>query len=283
MDIQWYPGHMAKAKRLLREQLKLVDVVLEIRDARIPYSSGNPDLEKLLGTRKRLIVLNKADLADDQSSREWIEYFAAQDIRAVAVSARPNQVRHLPGLIGELAEDRERYRREKGLGGRLLRAMVVGIPNVGKSSLINSVIRRSSAKTGDKPGVTRGNQWVRVKPGLDFLDTPGLLWPKFSSPETGFFLAVTGAIKQEVYDPVEVACRFIVLLTQKWPGLLTQTYEVPEQEESHLILTGIGQKWGFLRTGGAVDVEKAAVRLLQDYRKGKLGRLTLEKPPPPID
>ncbi|NLL18477.1 MAG: ribosome biogenesis GTPase YlqF [Clostridia bacterium] len=280
MDIQWYPGHMAKAKRLLREQLKLVDVVLEVRDARIPVSSGNPDLAELLGNKKRIILLNKADLADGKRSQEWVNYFAGEGIKAIAITARPGDVKHLPSLIEETASETERRRRKKGMAPRPKRAMVVGIPNVGKSSLINSVIKRSSAKTGDKPGVTRGNQWVRVRPDLEFLDTPGLLWPKFSSPETGFFLAVTGAIRQEVYDPVEVAHGFVDLLVERWPGLLAQTYQVVEERQpAHEILIALGKKWGLLRAGGAVDEEKAAIRLLQDYRKGKLGSLTLEQPP----
>lgn len=279
MDIQWYPGHMAKAKRLLKEQLKLVDVVLEVRDARIPISSGNPDLAELLGNKKRLIVLNKADLADSKSNQAWVSYFAGTGIKAIAVTARPGKVKQLPLLIEELASDTERRRRQKGIASRPKRAMVVGIPNVGKSSLINSIIRRSSAKTGDKPGVTRGNQWVRVRPGLEFLDTPGLLWPKFSSPETGFFLAVTGAIRQEVYDPVEIAHGFLDFLVKHWPGLLAQAYQIEENQPAHEILVALGDKWGFLRAGGVIDEEQAAIRLLQDFRKGKLGSLTLEQPP----
>lgn len=279
MEIQWYPGHMAKAKRLLREQLKLVDVVLEIRDARIPLSSSNPDLDELLGTKKRLIILNKADLANRQITQEWINYFAERGLTAVALTASPAGVKGLPRIVEELIVEKKRLRSVKGMAPRPARAMVVGIPNVGKSSLINSVVRRGSAKTGNKPGVTKGNQWIRIKAGLDFLDTPGILWPKFTAPETGFLLAVTGAIRQEVYDGVEVAQKLLTLLREHWPGLLADTYDVVgEGLNSHELLEALGRRWGLLMTGGMVDHDKAAVRLLQDFRKGKLGALTLEKP-----
>lgn len=280
MDIQWYPGHMAKAKRLLREQIKLVDAVLEIRDARIPLSSGNPDLKQLLGHKKRLIVLNKADLADEQMTQEWLSFFAGQGEKAVALSARPEEVKMLPVLLRELTKEQEIKWLSRGMRPRPRRAMVVGIPNVGKSSLINSITKKSSAKTGNKPGVTRGNQWVRIRRDLELLDTPGLLWPKFASPQTGLFLALTGAIKEEVYEPLHVALNFIGLMRDRQPGLFAEVYGLTaEREQSDWdILNALGHRWGLLKAGGAVDEDKTAIRLLQEFRKGKLGNITLETP-----
>lgn len=280
MNIQWYPGHMAKAKRLLREQIKLVDVVLEIRDARIPVSSGNPDLKQLLGHKKRLIVLNKADLADEQATKDWLAYFACQGEKAVALSARPEEVKIVPTLIRELTREQEIKWQSKGMRPRPRRAMVVGIPNVGKSSLINSITKKSSTKTGNKPGVTRGNQWVRIRRDLELLDTPGLLWPKFASPKTSLLLALTGAIKEEVYEPLHVALNFIGLMREKHPGFFAQAYGLTEETDQTDwdILDALGNRWGLLKAGGAVDDDKTAVRLLQEFRKGKLGKITLETP-----
>lgn len=280
MDIQWYPGHMAKAKRMLREQIKLVDVVLEIRDARIPVSSGNPDLKQLLGHKKLLIVLNKADLADEQVTQEWLAYFCGLGEKAVALSARPEEVKMLPALIRELTKEQEIKWQTRGMRPRPRRAMVVGIPNVGKSSLINSITKRSSAKTGNKPGVTRGNQWVRIRRDLELLDTPGLLWPKFDSPQTGLLLALTGAIKEEVYEPLQVALNFIGLMREKRPGLFAKAYglTVASEQTDWDILNALGNRWGLLKAGGAVDEDKTAIRLLQEFRKGKLGKITLEVP-----
>ncbi|HHW08005.1 MAG TPA: ribosome biogenesis GTPase YlqF [Clostridia bacterium] len=280
MDIQWYPGHMAKAKRLLSEQIKLVDVVLEVRDARIPISSGNPDLRQLLGNKKAMIVLNKADLAEEDATRAWLSFFTARGEKAVALAARPEEVRVLPVMIRELAEELLLKWKEKGLRSRPVRVMVVGVPNVGKSSLINSIIRRSSTRTGDRPGVTRGTQWVRIRRDLELLDTPGLLWPKFDSPETGLLLAITGAVKEEVFEAVQVAQGFISLVRQRRPGLLAGVYGLAE-DAGHTdwdILYALGNRWGLLKSGGAVDEEKTARRLLQEFRKGKLGRMTLEMP-----
>lgn len=279
MKIQWYPGHMAKAKRLLREQLRLVDIVLEIRDARIPMSSANPELDGLLGNKKRLLILNKKDLADPVSTNMWLDYFKKENIMAIALSARPNEAKKLVPLIEKIVSEDQARRTKKGMRPRAKRAMVVGIPNVGKSSLINSIIGRSSARTGNKPGVTKGNQWVRIKPGLELLDTPGLLWPKFISPETGFFLAATGAIKEEVFDVVNVAERLLEFLEEKHPDILNKSYgDLPENLVAHELLLELGEKWGFLMSGGKVDREKAGVRFLQEFRNGKLGCLSLELP-----
>ncbi|HHY59189.1 MAG TPA: ribosome biogenesis GTPase YlqF [Clostridia bacterium] len=280
MDIQWYPGHMAKAKRILAEQIKLVDVVLEVRDARIPASSGNPDLKKLLGNKKSLIVLNKADLAEEAATQAWLSFFAGRGEQAVALAARPEEVKALPVVIRELAREQVRKWQSQGLRSRPIRVMVVGIPNVGKSSLINGIIRRSSARTGDQPGVTRGTQWVRIRRDLELLDTPGILWPKFDSPQTGLLLAVTGAIKEDVLDPVEVAQAFLALIRERFPGLLAAIYGLVDEpsQTGWDLLQALGRRWGLLQAGGIVDEVKTARRLLQEFRKGKLGRMTLEMP-----
>lgn len=281
MDIQWYPGHMAKAKRLLREQIKLIDVILELRDARIPISSGNPDLVELLGQKQRIVVLNKADLAEQEGNKKWQDYFAKEGIPSIALSSHSKETDKLVKMIEQLTNEDDQIRIRKGMNPRAKRIMVVGIPNVGKSTLVNNLAGRKSAKIADKPGVTRGNQWFRVRKDLELLDTPGLLWPKFTNLETGFMLALTGTIKQEIFDQVKVAKKFLELILEKQPGLLTDAYGITDLDESILTinrLEALGKRWGLLKTGGIVDLEKTASRLLLEFRRGKLGRLTLEYP-----
>lgn len=279
MQIQWYPGHMAKAKRLLKEQLKLVDLVIEVLDARIPRSSSNPEFANLVGKKPRIIVLNKEDLAEAEENIKWINYFQTNGFLAIKMNSTNRKgVDVLFQTIKKAVSERQKNLVAKGLLPRPTRAMVVGIPNVGKSSLINNLVQRGSAKTGKKPGVTKGQQWIRLLPDLELLDTPGLLWPKFEEPQVGFHLALIGAISDQVFDVTEVAVKFIEFLRNVYPSALIQRYKLERLEgDSYLLLEQIGRKRGLIGTGGTVEIDKAALTLLQDFRQGKLGRITLEK------
>ncbi|MFA5536091.1 MAG: ribosome biogenesis GTPase YlqF [Bacillota bacterium] len=281
MEIQWYPGHMAKAKRLLSEQLKLIDIVLELRDARIPISSSNPDLADLLRLRQRIVVLNKADLADQKGNMLWVDYLVQNGKQAIALSSHSREINKLSKMIEQAADENNQARSKKGINPRAQRIMVVGIPNVGKSTLINSLIGKSRAVTANKPGVTRGNQWYRVGRTLELLDTPGLLWPKFTGPDTGFMLALTGSVRQEIYERVEVAQRFLKMMQAREVNILEHIYDIKDLSENRTTseqLQALGKRWGFLKAGGLIDLEKTADRLLLEFRKGKLGKLTLEYP-----
>ncbi|HHX50754.1 MAG TPA: ribosome biogenesis GTPase YlqF [Clostridia bacterium] len=281
MGVHWYPGHMARAKRILEEQLKFVDVIVEVLDARIPASSRNPDLDKMIKGRPRILVLNKADLAEKEETRAWLYHFRSGERDAVAIdSIRREGANVLTRHLFRLADDKRAGTSGRFLLFRPVRVMVVGIPNVGKSSLINCLVRRAKTKTAAQPGVTRGPQWVRIQKDLELLDTPGLLWPKLTSPETGFHLAITGAVSERVYDWVEIAVYLIRYFKEFQDGELERQYELgsPVKQE-HELLEELANRWGFLQTGGIPDREKAAFRLLQEFRVGKLGRITLEKAP----
>lgn len=280
MEIQWYPGHMVKTKKLIRENLKLVDVVLEVIDARIPFSSSNPDLRGLIGNKEKLVVLNKADLADPAVTRAWINYFKLMGTTAVDMdSARGRGVDELLKGIHHIGDKLAERWKKRGRLHKPVRIMVVGIPNVGKSSLINRISRKGSAKTGDKPGVTRGKQWIKVDRGIMLLDTPGVLWPKFVNEQSGYHLAFTGAIKDEVLDKIEIAIKLIDSLKEKRVELLAEKYEISElEEENYKILQQIGTSRGCLAAGGTVDTLRAASILLEDFRSGRLGRISLESP-----
>ncbi|MFZ5652241.1 MAG: ribosome biogenesis GTPase YlqF [Bacillota bacterium] len=280
MDIQWFPGHMSKARRLLQENLKLVDVVVEVVDARIPSSSRNPMLEETIGKKPLLVALNKADLADPGLTLRWESYFNKKGFAAVSVdSVRGAGVGRIIAGVKQLAG---RKTVSLGASGRLPRpprCMIVGIPNVGKSFLINRLAGKKAARTGNKPGVTRGQQWIRLG-DVELLDTPGILWPKFEDPEVGYRLAVTGAIKEQVFDVEAVAGRMAGWLAQNHREKLEERYriEVPGDWEPEKILGLVGQSRGLFLQGGKLDTYKAAVLLLKEFREGKLGRFTLESP-----
>ncbi|MCI9170856.1 MAG: ribosome biogenesis GTPase YlqF [Lawsonibacter sp.] len=289
MNIQWYPGHMTKTRRQIEADLKLVDIVVEIIDARIPASSRNPDIDAICAGKPRLIVLNRADQADPAQNRAWEAYFRSQGRSVLETDARSGRgINQFSDVVrGALSEQIARWR-EKGQIGRPVRAMVVGVPNVGKSTFINKVARKKSAKAGDRPGVTRGKQWVHVDQGLDLLDTPGILWPKFEDEATGMNLAYTGAVKDEIMDVETLGCHFMALLGERYPQALMDGYRLPElpaREEGendaawgYRLLQAAAAKRGMRISGGEVDTERMARVLLDEYRGGRLGRFTLELP-----
>lgn len=282
MNIQWYPGHMTKTRRQIQADLKLVDLVAEVIDARIPVSSRNPDLDELVGEKPRLIVLNRADQADPAGTRAWCAWFRERGWAVLETNARHGKgVNQFSITIKNAMKEKLEQWKAKGMVGRPIRVMVVGVPNVGKSTFINQVAKRKSAKAGNRPGVTRGRQWVSVDAGLDLLDTPGILWPKFEDEATGLHLAFTGAVKDEVMDAETLACRLLELLAARYPNALEQRYQIPADlsGQGWELLEACGRKRGFLISGGEVDTERMAKVLLDEYRSGTLGNITLELPP----
>ncbi len=281
LSIQWYPGHMTKTRRQLAEDLKLVDCVCELLDARIPRASRNPDIAALCGDKPRMVLLNRSDLADEAATQAWLRWFRDQGRVAIATDCKSKQgvAAFQPAVERLLAEKLRRYR-EKGQQGRALRAMIVGIPNVGKSTFINQVSGRKGAKAENRPGVTRGKQWVTVGRQLLLLDTPGILWPKFEDPQVGLLLACTGAVKDDVVDVEGLACRLAELLWRRYPERLRARYGLESAPDApgYRLLEDLGRRRGFRIRGGEVDTERAARVLLDEYRSAKLGRLTLEAP-----
>ena len=281
MKIQWYPGHMTKTRRMIADQMKHMDAVCEILDARIPLSSRNPDVEELTADKPRLIVLNRTDLADPAATRRWAAYFRGRGFAVLEVNAKAGQgTGKFPAAVRELLADKLASYAEKGQAGRMLRVMILGIPNVGKSTFINQVARRKTAKAEDRPGVTRAKQWVPVDQSLELLDTPGMLWPKFEDPGVGFRLACTGAVRDEIMDLEELAARLMAYLGEYYPQALADRYKVePEAEDSgYALLEKAGRKRGFVLRGGEIDTERMSRILLDEFRGGKLGRFTLELP-----
>ena len=276
--LNWYPGLMTKARRAMEEDLKLVDMILEIRDARIPQSSLNPDIVELGKNKRRLILLNKADLADEEATKRWMEALSRQNVTAAAADSRSAAgIKAVRRLLDRLSEEKAKKDRARGIVNRPARIMVAGIPNVGKSTLINSLAGRASAKTGDKPGVTRGNQWIRLGKSLELLDTPGILWPRFEDPAVGIRLALTGSINDDILPAEDLAAEGISLLRARYPQALSDKYgELPE--DPYKALETIAALRKLLRKGGEADSEKAAARFMDDLRKGRLGRVTLEEP-----
>ena len=281
MDIQWYPGHMTKTRRQMEADLKLVDLVAEVIDARIPLSSRNPDIDGIVGDKPRLIVLNRADQADPAMNKVWGQYFRDRGFAVLETDSKSGSgVNQFSAVIKTALKEQIARWREKGQVGRPVRVMVVGVPNVGKSTCINKVAKRKSAKAQDRPGVTRGKQWVSVDAGLDLLDTPGILWPKFEDQSVGKKLAFTGAIKDEIMDAEGLACDLMTLLARRYPQALTERYKITPQNDMQgwELLEAAGKKRGFLVSGGEVDTERMAKVLLDEFRGGKLGRFTLEAP-----
>ena len=279
MQVQWYPGHMTKAKRMMLEDIKLIDLVIELIDARVPTSSRNPDIDEIAKGKSRLAVLNKSDLADPRKNDEWLKYYQNKGTHALLVDSR-NRTGFAP--IGKAIEEACRVKierdRKRGIINRPVRAMVVGIPNVGKSTFINSMCKKASAKTGNKPGVTKGKQWINLNKNVELLDTPGILWPRFDNELTGMHLAFIGSINDEIVDEVELAMELMNYLKKSYAGVLFNRYEVDESKETPVILNDIAIKRGCLKKGNETDYSKAASILLDDFRSGKLGRITIEDP-----
>ena len=280
-SLQWYPGHMRKAERLVKENLKLVDVVVELLDARIPMSSANPVLREIVGDKPRLIVLNKADLADDTATRAWVKYFAAQGIAAVPVDAvKGRGIKELVQAIAKCAKPKTDKLVQHGAKARAARCMILGIPNVGKSSLINRLSGGSKTKVENRPGVTRAKQWIRLGAQLELLDMPGILWPKFEDQQAALHLAFTGAINDNVYDVASVVLLLLDTLRTAYPSALIERYRLEGELPSGVeLLEEIGRKRGCLRSGGRIDDEKAQQIILTDFRSGRLGRVTLDALP----
>ena len=281
MNIQWYPGHMAKTRRMIVEQMKRMDAVCEILDARIPLSSRNPDVEELTGEKPRLIVLNRTDLADPAATRQWAAYFRGKGYAVLEANAKAGQgTGRFAGAVRELLAEKIAAYTERGQAGRTLRVMILGIPNVGKSTFINKVSGRKTAKAEDRPGVTRSKQWIAVDRSLELLDTPGMLWPKFDDPAVGMRLACTGAVRDEIMDLEELASHLMAYLGGQYPDALLQRYKVEAEPEDagFTLLEKAGKKRGFLVRGGGVDTERMARILLDEFRGGRLGRFTLELP-----
>lgn len=280
-SIQWFPGHMTKTKRMIKASLPLVDAVVEIIDARIPESSRNPDLQSLIEGKPRIVILNKCDTADERATEKWLAYYRKQGVTAIAADCRSGKGlnKFAPAVKQALAGLIEKYE-AKGMKGRVLHLMVVGIPNVGKSSFINRLAGRKKAKVEDRPGVTRTKQWVKLADDIELLDMPGVLWPKFEDMAVGEKLAFTGAVKDDVVDIEALACRLLDTLNALYRGELTARYkiEVSDEDDGYELLKKIGKARGMLVSGGEINTERAAAAVLDEYRSGKLGRVTLELP-----
>lgn len=282
-NIQWFPGHMTKTKRQIQESLKLVDAVAEILDARIPLSSKNPDLQKLIQNKPKVVLLNKCDMANQTATSRWIDYYASQGITAIAVDCKSGKGlnKFAPAVNNVLSECRERLK-AKGMINPMLRIMIVGIPNVGKSSFINRVAKQNRAKVEDRPGVTRGNQWYSIAKNIEMLDTPGVLWPKFDDKIVGERLAFTGAVKDQILDTELLAVRLLDFLRSLKPADFIARFKLEDIDldaiDSYELLNVIGKKRGMLISGGEINTERAAIMLLDEFRSGKLGRITLEMP-----
>ena len=279
MNYQWYPGHMTKAKRMMQEDIKLVDLVIELVDARIPMSSRNPDIDKLGAGKGRMVLLNKSDLSDPKRNKEWVEYFKNKDITVIEINSKNgNGMKLIQNAVNEACKEKKERDKKRGILNRPIRAMVVGIPNVGKSTFINSYAGRACTKTGNKPGVTKGKQWIRLGKGLELLDTPGILWPKFEDQEVGMKLAFIGSINDEILLEDELAIDLIRFLNIQYPGSIEKRFGIEEGKSASEVLEMIGKVRGCYKKGNEIDYDKAASILMDEFRAGKLGRMTLEIP-----
>lgn len=279
MNYQWYPGHMTKAKRMMQENIKLIDLIIELVDARIPLSSRNPDIDELGKNKSRIVLLNKADLADPAANKKWIKYFEEKGAYVLEVNAKSGSgIKAVQGLVQEACKEKIERDRKRGIVNRPVRAMVVGIPNVGKSTFINAVAGKACTKIGNKPGVTKGKQWIRLNKSLELLDTPGILWPKFEDQQIGQKLAFIGSINDDIVIVDELACGLITLLRECYPETLAQRYQIQEAGSEVEVLTEIARSRRCYDKGETLNLEKAGAILIDDFRSGKLGRITLELP-----
>lgn len=286
VSIQWFPGHMAKTRRLIKENLSMVDIVVELRDARIPKSSRNPELEKLIGDKPRMMVLNKCDEADPQATARWIAYYQSHNVPTIAVDSKSGKgINKVVPTVREILKPKLERLALKGIVSRPIRMMIVGIPNVGKSSFINILAGGKRAKVEDRPGVTRDKQWVKVENGVELLDMPGVLWPKFDDKKVGEMLAFTGAVKDDVLDIEHLAMRFLELMSSEYPESLLQRYKISGDEaqdkDGYDLLEMVARKRGMLLSGGNVNTLRGAITIIDEYRGGKLGKFTFEMPPKP--
>ena len=287
MNINWYPGHMAKTKRQIIEDMKLVDVVIELLDARIPKSSRNPDIQGMLKNKKKIVILNKSDLADEKETKKWIEYFKKKNILAIDVDSNQGKgIKQVSQAIEKIMEDELKIQNSKGRIRKTIRVMIVGIPNVGKSSFINRISKKTTMTVGNKPGVTRQKLWIRIGNQIELLDTPGVLWPKFESEEVGLNLAYTGSIKEEILEKTEITYNLLKFLDENYSSNLYAKYKISEQEIDEIkdnpqytleLMYLIGKKRGALISGGNIDEEKVAKIILDDFKNGRIGKITLEK------
>ena len=279
MQFQWYPGHMTKAKRAMQEDIKLIDVIIELVDSRVPFSSKNPDIDTLANGKSRILLMNKYDLADKAVSDKWTKYYEEKGYFVATVNSKNGRgVKAVNDVIQKACKEKIERDRKRGILNRPIRAMIVGIPNVGKSTFINSFAGKACAKTGNKPGVTKGKQWIRLNKQVELLDTPGILWPKFEDQTVGQHLAFIGSIKDELIQSVELALDLIEFLTASYPGILGKTYSVDESEDSIAILNAIAVNCGCLKKGNELDHDKAAFLLLDDFRNARLGKISVENP-----
>ncbi|SFA78021.1 ribosome biogenesis GTPase A [Acetitomaculum ruminis DSM 5522] len=279
MNYQWYPGHMAKAKRQMQEDLKLVDLIIELVDARIPLSSRNPDIDQLAANKPRIVLLNKSDLADDDINELWKKYFEEQGFLTVSLDSRQSKgIRPVSEAVNKACAAKIERDRKRGIKNRPVRAMVTGIPNVGKSTFINSFAKKAATKTGNKPGVTKGRQWIKLSKTVELLDTPGILWPKFDNNEVGIKLGITGSINDDILDKEELAVNLIMYLKENYEGLLADRYNIDEKNKEYDIISEIALVRKCLLKGGEADYLKAERLIIDDFRSGRLGRISLEKP-----
>ncbi|MDR1559760.1 MAG: ribosome biogenesis GTPase YlqF [Clostridiales bacterium] len=279
MDIQWYPGHMTKSIRMMEEQIALVDIVIELLDARAPRGSKNPDIDRLARNKKRLLILNKADLADPSVTNLWVRYYSGNGFSVITADSKSGSgLGRITDICLEMMSERIEREKKRGRIFVPVRAMVAGVPNVGKSTLINRYVGKSPAKTGDKPGVTRGRQWIRLKRGFELLDTPGILWPKLDDPDIGVNLAITGAVSGNVTENTDLCLRLIEKLKKLYPSALTTRYGTETDGDAFSVLKEISRARGYEKKAGELDTERAALAVIGDFRAGKLGRVSLESP-----
>ena len=279
MNYQWYPGHMTKAKRQMQEDIKLIDLLIELVDARVPFSSRNPDIDKLGANKGRMVLLNKSDLADPKGNKAWVEYFKSQGITVLEINSRTGSgMKSIQNAVNEACKEKRERDKKRGILNRPIRAMVVGIPNVGKSTFINSYAGKACTKTGNKPGVTKGKQWIRLGKGLELLDTPGILWPKFEDQEVGMRLAFIGSINDEILIEDELAMDLIKYLKGRYPLAIENRFQIEENEDPVVTLANIAKARGCYKKGQEIDYTKAASILMDEFRSGKLGKMTLEYP-----